>query len=277
MLVLFFLLPLLVFLAVYIFLPQQRKNLPLLCGLIAFISLVTMIYAVNSSPLWNDGERIVWSGLKSKSEELIIGGNAETAVVGWANGSFAPRVKASISGQQTKLEISGSAGFVRNEANNEYLNGEVVSVENFQTIGKYDFKKTESYLCGTRLNILRNNNLLVQINLPSTAKDRVYNLDAVVDRAAQNLSPRGEKKHEWFCSPDFKLAPLERIKQIEELKLVLADARLLLRAGGEIRYLSPQTKSEKACDNPCRIKVLWSNSSVSAEFDKTPKRQQISL
>nr|HMS42708.1 hypothetical protein [Pyrinomonadaceae bacterium] len=107
MLILLFLLPLIALLAVFVFLPQQRKNLNRFCAIAAFVSLAAMIYAVNSSPLWKDGERIVWSGISSKSTELIVGGNVETASVGWANGSFSPKIKAVSAEKQTKLEISG--------------------------------------------------------------------------------------------------------------------------------------------------------------------------
>jgi len=282
MLLAFFLVPLLAFLAIYIFLPQYREKLPILCGITAFISLGAMFYAINSSPLWSDGERLVWSGVKAKNEELIIGGNAETSFVGWANGSFAPKVKAVLDGTQTKLEISGGAGFIRNENNQgapeeDYLNGEIISATP-SAIGKFTFKKTGSFYCGNRLEVLENGNLLVQIKLPSTNKDRVYNLDSVIDRAAQNLTPQGEKTGEWFCAPNYTLSPPERIKQLEALKLSTADSRLLLRKSGEIRLLNTQpTPQPKLCQNPCRLKILWSNSSVLAEFDKSPKDNKIFL
>ncbi len=271
MLILFFLLPLLALLALFIFLPQQRKNLHWFCGFAAFVSLAAMIYAVNSSPLWKDGERIVWSGISSKSTELIVGGNAETAFVGWANGAFSPKIKVVSAEKQTKLEISGGGGFVRHETKNEYLNGALIEDEKAQTIGNYTYQKTSGFYCGTRLNISLNNNLLVQIKLPDTAKDRVYNLDSVVNNATQNLTPKGEKQSGLFCKPEYNLAPSERLRQVEELKLVLADARLLLRSSGEIRFLDSRPAPEQICENPCRIRILWSNSSLSAEFDAMPK------
>lgn len=271
MLILLFLLPLIALLAVFVFLPQQRKNLNRFCAIAAFISLAAMIYAVNSSPLWKDGERIVWSGISSKSTELIVGGNVETASVGWANGAFSPKIKATSGEKQTKLEISGGGGFVRRETTNEYINGAVIEVEKPQTIGNYTYQKTSGFFCGTRLNISLNNNLLVQIKLPETAKDRVYNLDSVVNNATQNLTPKGEKQSSLFCSAEYKLAPTERLRQVEELKLVLTDARLLLRPSGEIRFLDSRPAPEQICENPCRIRILWSNSSLSAEFDAMPK------
>ncbi|HMS39256.1 MAG TPA: hypothetical protein PKE69_03460, partial [Pyrinomonadaceae bacterium] len=99
---------------------------------------------------------------------------------------------------------------VRREATNEYINGALIEDEKPQTIGNYTYQKTSGFFCGTRLNISLNNNLLVQIKLPETAKDRVYNLDSVVNNATQNLTPKGEKQSSLFCSADYKLAPTER-------------------------------------------------------------------
>lgn len=272
MLLLFFTLPLLAYLFVYLCFPKYRKLLPLSGALaIALISLSALLFAVSNASFRTDGKRIVWSGLKSKTAELTVGGIQETDFIGWANGSFSPKLKAVQANSQIALEISGGDGFVLDEKKNEYLNGEIVADNQPKNFGDYAYKKFEKTFSNNRLQISKGENLLTEIYLPDVKKDKVFNLDFLIERATQNLTPEGETDAGWlsyFFGSNYSLPPNERFKEIENLKTAVRDARLLVRKNGEIRFLNAAMTARKSCDFPCRVNVLWSNSRVIAELDK---------
>jgi cell division protein FtsW (lipid II flippase) len=277
MLIAFFLVPVLIYIAIYIFKPKFRGFLPIAgCLIIALTSLLTLFYAVNSAELWKSGERIVWSGFKSKTSEIEIGGNSETAIMGWVNGNFTPKVKAKIDNKQTTLEISDGGGFVQDVKTGKFLNGEEISL-NETNFNDFTIKKTESLVCGNSLEIFKSGKLTVQIFLPKLSKDKAYNFDSIIERATQNLNLKGEKRNEWICQPNYVLSFEERLKLVESLKLLTGDARLLITKNGEIRFLTAQKSEQKSCENPCNIKILWANSSLSAEIDKSQQNNLLTL
>ena len=215
MLMAFFVIPLLIYAALFIFKPNWRERLAFWgAATAAFISLAAFLVTIYNADLWSNGERIVWAGVKSKTGELTVGGNIESASIGWANEAFAPEIKATLRGAQTDLEISGGAGFVFDEKKGEYLNGEIVPPNAPKTFGGYKFQKREGFFCGDYLQISQGENLLVEINLPNVRKDRVYNLDSAIEKATQNLTAKGDRQSSWLCSTASAVKPAQRLPLI---------------------------------------------------------------
>jgi hypothetical protein len=281
MLLSLFVLPLLAYLFVYLRLPKYRNLLPSVGVFgIALISLLAFLFAVYNASLWTDGKRIVWSGLKSKTQEMTIGGVQETDYIGWANGAFSPKLKANLSGAQVQLEFTGGDGFVLDEKTNEYLVGEMLAENQRKNLGAYNFQKTEKTFSNNRLEVRQGDDLLTEIYLPGVGKDRVFNLDLLVERATQNLTPKGDAGAgllDYFFGTTYTLSPEARFNEIENLKTAVRDSRLLIRKNGEIRLLEPNMTSRRACELPCRLNVLWSNSRVIVELDKYTGEDKIIL
>jgi cell division protein FtsI/penicillin-binding protein 2 len=296
MLIALFLIPLVVYLIAYRFLPKYPQSLPLFGAIgVAFISLLTLTFTISQTSLWTNGKRIVWTGVKSNTSEITIGGNNETAVTGWANNSFAPKVSAKVIDEQIELEISGGDGFVKNDSTGQFLNGEIISDAEQKTLENYVFTKNESWFFwkADTLNISKDGTLTLTVDLPSPKSPRVYNLDRLIEKAAQDLTPTDEAKYGWFdsifswFSANDPAQAKARFETVETLKIWAQSVRLMKSEpsrfyefwkDSEVRLLPIESATPpQKCELPCQFSVLWANSKVVAEFAKVKENNQLVL
>lgn len=269
MLISLFVIPIFAYLLLFLLKPNLSKFLSIFgCLLIALFSLLGLFYAVWQTPLWNKGERIIWLGMKAKSNDMQIGGNPELSSIGWANESFAPKLNLTTRGNQLNLAISGGNGFVQELKSREFLNGVEIPLNASINYGNYSLKKTYNWKCGSSLDISQGDNLIVKIFLSNLSRTKVFNFDNRIENATQNLTINSEKRNEWLCQPNYLLNPAERVRMVEELKLFATDTRILVTETGEVRLLTPEMQAERQCEFPCRIKVFWANSSTSVELNR---------
>jgi cell division protein FtsW (lipid II flippase) len=141
-----FLLPLLLYIALYVWLRRKRpgsvgRAATLAAAGVALITSAFILGVAFLSPQWPEGTQIAWTAVEASSKPLVIGGAREEAVVGWPNGSFTPQLKITANEPaQAAIEISGGNAFVYDEDAKTYLNGDVLATGEPKKIGDYTFR-----------------------------------------------------------------------------------------------------------------------------------------
>jgi cell division protein FtsW (lipid II flippase)/cell division protein FtsI/penicillin-binding protein 2 len=254
-----FLLPLVIYLALYFRFPAERlgKISPFAALLCAVFSSLAILFVLSFMPHWKEGTQIAWTGIETTSSTLSIGGSPEEALVGWPNESFAPYIKASTtSDRSVTIEVSGGDAFVLDVIKNSFVNGETVSPGTTKTFGEYSVRVSRSIIPFRRQSVeimTAQDETLIRFKLPKSARrERVYSLRSIIDRNAGDLRNDAAK--------------LMRLEAWAE------DLRLLLARNGDIRILN-KDKAQAQCELPCRVSVMWTNQS----FPLTIQKNQFKL
>ncbi len=242
MIVLWFYAPLVIYLVLYLLWRERLRSLSLLlAALIALVSFAAVLWRVFFSPHWPEGTQITWTGVESSSGPIIIGGSQEDAITAWPNGSFSPSLKILTAGERdASLEISEGNAFVKDDAQDTFLNGVV--------LGRGESKTVDNYTVRVRRGIIKfwrqyaeiagpDNQVVETLSFPiySIDRDHVYSLQTLLDRNIDLHTdvPKLVKAEEW------------------------ADGkRLLLTKYGELRLLGKELQ-QAGCHLPCQLTLLW--------------------
>lgn len=211
----------------------QRLIFP---SLVALCSMGGCLLFVTSTE-WKKNTEIAWTAIEGGSD-LHIGGKPETALIGWPNRSFAPQFSAVLDGSSfANVSVSLGGGFIYDETQKKYLNGQPLIIDHPQTIGNFRLSLSKSRFFRSRSISVheygKSDKEVVNFNLPSRS-DRVYPLSMLI-----GSGPKGNLfDEEWSRLEDWA----------EEVLLILTD-------DGEIRILSEE-KHEAHIALPSNLIVI---------------------
>ncbi len=250
-----FFLPLVAYLALYVWL--GKKQVPtgllsmLLAAAIALWSAAWTLGVVFWSPEWRDSAQIAWTGVEASNKPMVIGGAREEAIVGWPNGAFSPKLTvAAANNQSASLEIANGLGFVFDENSKQFLNGEVIKPDETKTLDDYSLKHSTGWFGKHYFEFFKDGKSIAKFSL-TTAKTKVFALETQLERSATEYGS------------SVALFNLQRWA---------SGIRLLLTEEGEVRILERQMIYKQNCDMPCKLKILWTTLHIPFEVRKESEK-----
>ncbi len=229
----------------------HKKKLPALIAIAAALcSSATVILLIFSSPYWRDGTRIVWTGMQSHNEPLLIGGKPEETAIGWPNGAPFPKLK--VTPRQgsalAALEISGGGAFIFDEEKKRFLNGKPVAVGSTERFGDYQ---------------IRVNRLGVSLKFWRWFSSELEILDAggqklagFALRAEDRTRPLGYMLAGTIVEP---LTRLEKIADREKLEDWASGIWLIRKDSEKVYVLTSGDSETSESELPANLTVKWAN------------------
>jgi cell division protein FtsW (lipid II flippase) len=219
---------------------------------VALTSLVALLVTVFVSPRWPESAQIAWTGLETTETSLQVGGNPETAIVGWPNGSFAPSINVKAKGGDlAAIQMSEGSGFVFDESAWRFLNGEALPIDQKNQIGEFVFQVTKTLFGNRRVEIFKGSKNLADFTMES--ENRAYPLVAFIEKSIARRSSESL----WSLVGIGSKSSEDLSQEWFDLQCWAASVRILLTQEGEVRLLRREQSIEEVCAFPCRLTIFW--------------------
>lgn len=244
-----FLLPCLIYLALYPLLtrrfPAAAARLGLISAgsafLVALISSAVVLLTLAYAPHWPGRTQIAWTGVEVTGQPLIVGGPREQALIAWPNESFTPSLRAEARGETAlAVEVAGGGAFVLDEKRGAFLNGTPLPDGSAQEVGGFTIKVARSWRLWHSVEI---------VGEDGSAWASFYMPAALVKR--ERVSALGPLVEE-FCDEGVRADAARMLK----LERWAQDLTLLVTRGGELMLLTPEAKKGE-CELPCELSLFW--------------------
>ena len=251
-----FLLPIIFFLTLWlVFRAKNDPHWPLVAGLgVAAVSSTALLLTVFTSALWTAGPNIAWIGASAIDQDhaLVLGGNPATAVTGWPNRAFSPRVEISpLPAGMASVQVSGAGGFVR--VGSEWISGTLLVSGLPTEAGAYSVRQKRGWFWHHIDLLPSDGGKPLRFRVSKAGRDRVVALSTLVH--ATVLRMRGTSEQE---------------AQVAETLDRWASAKLLLfTREGTVRLVTEDSTCRSSMPVPTTFQIRWRNRDLRCSIERT--------